>query len=138
MKKCQRVLLLILTFLLLPALAQIARADVLAGLRYNMTLYLGSIHSAGGTRAMCFRADGTWDSPTYAGTGKWAIKGSEVWLWGDDAVNNESFAAHGAFTYAALITGTFANWAPALNNHGTFRMQRSTTVCSPPAARTTR
>lgn len=139
MRNYRKAVLLGGALLLFPALQPVALADTLAGKNYQLTFFLGAAHTENVTQTICFRSGAVWDSPSYPITGRWAIKGSEFWVWGVRADNNESIEVHGQFASVTVAAGSFQNWLrPAteslVNNYGTFTMAQNTTRCSAPAA----
>lgn len=104
---------------------------------WKVTFYLEPGLSTGATQGICFKADGTWYSTTFAGwDGDWLWKGDRLRWYGD--TGSLGTAEFGQFSSKRKFAGEFAHFTvpgapPVTSTRGNYEGRKVSRRCSPPA-----
>jgi hypothetical protein len=114
-------------------------ATAVTGL-WSITFYLEPNLTTGGTQKICFTANGTWASTTFANwNGDWLLKGDRLRWYGD--TGSLGTAEFGQFSANTHMTGEFAHFRvpgapPVTSSRGNYIMTKVSNACSNSATAT--
>jgi hypothetical protein len=105
--------------------------------QWTVTFYIEPGLATGATQGICFGADGTWYSSTFANwRGRWFTAG-ERFRWTGSTAASLATGAFGQFyttTWAAGESTSTLTPSGATSSNATYHMTRVGSVCNPPAS----
>lgn len=108
--------------------------------QWNVTFYLEPNLTKGVTQGVCYKADGTWFSTTFAGWhGGWFQKGDRFRWYGITSVPALGTAQFGQMSSGKHATGEAAHFDPgtgATVTNSNWVASKAGSICGPPASGT--